>query len=54
MAEVIRDAIGFYRHQKQKASPPSLKKLLSETKGIWKHGDGLTYQRKVRSEWNDK
>ncbi len=54
MAEVIRHAINFYRHQKQTTSPPSLKKLLSQTKGIWEHGDGLEYQRKVRSEWNNK
>ncbi|GEM_PF-2163027 len=25
--------------------------LLDNTKGIWTHGDGLTYQRKLRQEW---
>lgn len=25
--------------------------LLENTKGIWTHGDGLTYQRKLRQEW---
>lgn len=51
MAEVIRHAIGFYRHEIQTTPKTSLKELLSSTKGIWKHGDGLKYQRKIRSEW---
>ena len=54
MAEVIRHAIDHYRHEKQVKSPRSLKQLLSATKGIWKQGDSLTYQRKIRSEWDKK
>ena len=26
--------------------------LLSHTSGLWKHGDGLSYQENVRNEWN--
>jgi hypothetical protein len=26
--------------------------LLLETSGLWKQGDGLRYQEKIRDEWN--
>jgi hypothetical protein len=26
--------------------------LLLKTSGLWKHGDGLNYQEKIRDEWN--
>ena len=26
-------------------------KIVSETRGIWKQGNGLEYQKKVRSDW---
>jgi len=25
--------------------------LLKRTRGLWRKGDGLTYQRDIRSEW---
>jgi hypothetical protein len=28
--------------------------LVERTRGIWRKGDGLKYQRKLRSEWNSK
>jgi hypothetical protein len=28
--------------------------LVENTRGIWRKGDGLRYQRKMRSEWNAK
>ena len=47
MAAVIRSAL---RSQRKK-SEPSLEALLAETRGTWKSGDGLKYQRRVRGEW---
>jgi hypothetical protein len=47
MAEVVRTAI---RGQRKKQEEP-LEKLLSKTSGIWRNGDGLKYQRRIRSEW---
>lgn len=29
-------------------------KLLEETEGIWKHGDGLEYQIRIREEWDHR
>jgi hypothetical protein len=47
MAEIVRQAI----RQRQQAEEESLDQALAATRGLWKRGDGLRYQRKVRSEW---
>ncbi len=47
MAEVVRLAVRRMRH----AEDESLEKLLESTRGVWRRGDGLRYQRKVRGEW---
>jgi Arc/MetJ-type ribon-helix-helix transcriptional regulator len=47
MAEVVREALRTVRNKED----ASLSKLLSQTKGVWKAGDGLKYQRRLRSEW---
>ena len=26
--------------------------LLAQTRGLWKHGDGLRYQENIRNEWD--
>ena len=48
MAEVVRSSIRTQRSRQETA----LRKALDQTGGIWKQGDGLQYQRKLRSEWN--
>lgn len=37
------------------ASKPkdALETMLDSTKGIWKGGDGLEYQLRIRAEWDD-
>ena len=50
MAELIRRAIAHYRDH----IPPdseTLSRLLDETAGIWKQGEGLAYQTGIREEW---
>ena len=49
-AELIRTAVRKYRDEKRREALP-LKDLLEQTSGIWKRGDGLTYQRRLRKEW---
>jgi hypothetical protein len=49
-AELIRTAVRKYRDEKRRETLP-LKDLLNQTSGIWKRGDGLTYQRRSRKEW---
>jgi len=47
MAEVVRQAI----RRMQQADDQSFDQLLESTKGVWRKGDGLRYQRKLREEW---
>ena len=49
-AELIRTAVRKYRDEKRRETLP-LNDLLKQTSGIWKRGDGLTYQRRLRKEW---
>ena len=48
MAELIRRAIGEMRHREE----ARFQGLLNQTAGIWKQGDGLTYQQDIRGEWD--
>ncbi len=50
MTQVVREAIQEYRTKEEKPQP-SLKEILDRTRGTWKYGDGLKYQKKIRSEW---
>jgi Arc/MetJ-type ribon-helix-helix transcriptional regulator len=50
MAEGIRSALRLFREKKQREI---YRALVEQTRGIWLHGDGLDYQRKLRSEWDD-
>ena len=47
MAELIRTAI----REQRRASEASLDDALEATRGIWRKGDGLAYQRSLRREW---
>jgi hypothetical protein len=47
MSEVVRRAI----RQAQEDGQKPLKDLLASTKGLWRRGDGLRYQRRVRKDW---
>ena len=47
MAHLVREAIGRMRTEEE----ASFEKLLKETRGIWRKGDGLAWQRKLRKEW---
>ena len=53
MTAVIRLAVKHYRKeaQQQQAKSTSFKSLLHKTAGIWKSGDGLDFQKKLRDEW---
>jgi hypothetical protein len=47
MSEVVRLAL----RQAQESEQKPMKDLLDSTKGLWKHGNGLKYQRRIRKEW---
>jgi hypothetical protein len=51
MSEMVRIAIKRLREEQEKNKPP-FERLLQQTSGIWKNGDGLRYQEKLRGEWS--
>jgi hypothetical protein len=51
MAEVIRRAV---KNLRQAQAGSTYQDLLQCTGGTWKQGDGLEYQRRIRSEWGER
>ena len=51
MAEVVRDAIRWYKASNSAIRDREVKEILRKTAGIWQNGDGLAWQRKLRAEW---
>jgi len=49
MTELIRRGVRLLRGESRRARP-ELSDLLERTAGVWKHGDGLKYQEKMRRE----
>jgi hypothetical protein len=50
MTRLVRRAIRRLREE-QEGAPQSFDRLLRETAGSWRAGDGLAYQRRTRAEW---
>jgi hypothetical protein len=48
VAEAIRQGIDQLKKSKRHQT---YQKLVDNTSGIWKKGDGLAYQEKMRAEW---
>jgi hypothetical protein len=48
LAESIRKGV---RTLKARDGQKTYEKLVESTHGLWKKGDGLKYQTKIRSEW---
>ena len=54
MAELIRRGVRRLREEEAASAPePPFEELLEATAGIWPGGDGLQYQRRLRSEWRE-
>lgn len=54
MTAVVREALAEYRADDTKRRRPSRSELLESTRGIWKRGDGLAWQKKLRDEWGQR
>ena len=53
MTRLVQRAIKRLRED-SKADKPEVETLLRETAGLKRFGDGLEYQRKLRSEWRKR
>lgn len=54
MTELVRQAVHAYRIHVESSAQPSLQSALKRTAGIWRSGDGLEYQRRMRDEWKSR
>lgn len=54
MTAVVREALARYRAQDGTRDKPPLAALLDNTSGIWKRGNGLAWQKKLRREWDKR
>jgi hypothetical protein len=52
MTELVRQAVRAYRIRQESLDRPNLQQVLARTGGIWRSGDGLAYQRRLREEWD--
>lgn len=52
MTEIVREAVRDYRTRRESLARPDLQAALQQTAGIWRVGEGLEYQRRVRAEWD--
>ena len=53
MTRLVRRAISEMRKSAE-THPAGFGRLLCETAGISKLGDGLTYERRMRAEWDKR
>lgn len=51
MTEIVRRAVRRLRKDNT-GSPEAFDALLRETSGLWKQGDGLSYQVRLRAQWD--
>jgi hypothetical protein len=49
--ESYSKARGISTAEAIREEPLGYQSLVAQTKGVWKKGDGLDYQRNLRSEW---
>lgn len=52
MTELVRQAIRSYRVREESRGMPDLQAALCQTAGIWRQGDGLAWQARLRREWD--
>lgn len=51
MTALVREAVSRYRMEDSKRRKPAFDDLLERTRGLWKRGDALSWQNKLRDEW---
>lgn len=54
MTSLVSEAVSLYRARQESASRPDLETALKESCGIWRNGDGLDWQERLRDEWDER
>jgi hypothetical protein len=51
MTELVRQAVRLHRQREENRGRPALLDALASTSGLWRQGDGLAWQKRLRGEW---
>jgi len=54
MTEIVRRAVRRYRQERERAGGKDVRALLEETRGLWRGGEALAYQTRLRREWEER
>ena len=54
MTELVRQAVHAYRLREESRGDQKWQHAVRDTAGIWRQGDGLAYQQRLRDEWDDE
>lgn len=54
MTELVRQAVRAYRLREESLGNEKWQHAVRDTAGIWRQGDGLAWQRRLRDEWDDE
>lgn len=52
MTELVRQAVRSFRLREQSRGRPALAEALANTAGLWRRGDALAWQQRLRDEWD--
>lgn len=52
MTELVRQAVHDYRIRSETLGKPKVEATLARTAGLWRQGDGLACQKRLRREWD--
>ncbi len=52
MTELVRQAVHSFRLREQARGRPALAEALANTAGLWRQGDALAWQQRLRDEWD--
>lgn len=54
MTELVRQAVRAYRLREESQDNQSWQHAVRDTAGIWRQGDGLVWQQRLRDEWDSE
>ncbi len=52
MTQLVREAVRAYRLREESRTSRGLDAVLQDTAGLWRQGDALAWQRRLRAEWD--
>lgn len=53
MTSLVAEAVSEYRVRQEAADRPDVQATLNDTTGLWRRGDGLDWQQRMRDEWDE-